>query len=366
MHHCIVRSILAAWAVLFLAACSATPTPHSASPASVFPQGNPGQTSGLIRSRAGELVYVADANGPVAAYPARSKGNTSPALTVLDPNLQNTFWNPWGVTFDKHGYLYVQSFLSEATTFVFPPGADSDEKPSRVFMGNGPDTRSIAVDSAGYEYIASTQQPAEIDVLAPKANGNPNNGYHVNPLRSISTDEAVWFPWPDILTIGSREEIIAGIVRSPANAIEVYTGGPSGGGSPIRVVSGPHTRLGSCSQSCQNIAVTFSLPTKRIYVAVSAGGPLLAHISTFAENANGDAAPLRTIEGSKTRLSGQVITGIAVSARTGEIYAMVKSAQFSPGEVLAYARNANGNTAPERAFIDPATSFTNAQGIAIR
>jgi hypothetical protein len=365
MRHYILRLTLAVGAGLLLSACSATATDHRSSLPSVLAPGIPGHTGELIRSRAGELVYVADANGPVAAYPARSKGNASPALTVLDPNLQNTFWNPWGVTFDRHGYLYVQSFLSEATTFVFPPGADSDEKPSRIFMGNGPDTRSIAVDSAGYEYIATTQQPAEIDVLAPKANCNPTNGYHVNPLRSVFTDEATWFPWPGILTTGSRDEIIAGIVRSAANAIEVYAGGPNGGGSPIRVVSGPHTRLGSCPQSCQNISVTFSRLTKHVYVAVSAGGPLAAHISTFAENANGDAAPLRTIEGSNTRLSGQVITGIAVSERTGEIYAMVKSGQFSPGSILVYARNANGNIAPERAFIDPANSFTNAQGIAI-
>jgi hypothetical protein len=60
-----------------------------------------------------------------------------------------------------------------------------------------------------------------------------------------------------------------------------------------------------------------------------------------------------------------VITGAAVSQRTGEIYVMVKNGQFGNGEVDVFARRATGNVAPERTFTDATSAFVDAQGIAI-
>src|SRR5262245_454842 len=66
-----------------------------------------------------ELVFVANAgSGPVTAYPALSSGAVSPAISIPNPNLPDTYWDPWGVAFDAQQSLYVQSFLSNATSFV--------------------------------------------------------------------------------------------------------------------------------------------------------------------------------------------------------------------------------------------------------
>jgi hypothetical protein len=308
-----------------------------------------------------ELLYVAKANSPVAAYDPRSNGYAVPVLEIPDPQLQNTVWDPWGVTFDSLGYLYVQSFASEATTFVYPPGANKNSKPARVFMGNGPDTRGVAVDPAGFEYILSSQQ-SFIFVLVPKAHGQPGNSYFVPPIRYFATDEALWFPWPDVLTTDAKDEVIAAIVRTGANAIEVFEGGLSGSSNPIRRIAGSNTGLGKCGQTCDNMSITYAPYDGNLYVAVSEGP--YSHISVFADNANGNVPALRNIQGPKTGLSGQSITGIAVSARNGQIYAMVKQNQFGAGWVFVYPAGANGNVAPLRAFKDP-DSFVDAQGIAI-
>src|SRR5580700_3435060 len=70
------------------------------------------------------LIYVASADsGPVTAYPAAASGAVHPVRKVKNPENSKTVWDPWGVTFDSSGALYVQSFLSDATTFVFAPGA---------------------------------------------------------------------------------------------------------------------------------------------------------------------------------------------------------------------------------------------------
>ena len=310
-----------------------------------------------------EMVYVANADsGPVTAYAALSSGAALPSATLSNPNLNDTVWDPWGVTVDGTGSIYVQTFLSNATSFVFPAGADADTPPSRVFRAAGPDTRAIAVDADGYAYIATGEHSAEIFVLPPGAAGQPGNLYSVSPVRSIQTDEALWYPWADILTTDSDGNVLAAVVRTDGNAIEIFAGGASGPGTPNRVITGSHTGLGSAPND--HLAIVFSPFTGRIYAAVSAGAQ--THISVFAGDAAGDARPIRTIVGSQTGLEGKVITGIADSQITGDIYAMVKDAQFGgAGQINVYGRLDNGDVSPRRSFTDPASQFAAAAGIAI-
>jgi hypothetical protein len=83
-------------------------------------------------------------------------------------------------------------------------------------------------------------------------------------------------------------------------------------------------------------------------------------------DANGDARPLRTISGNRTGLTGNVITGIAVGPVTGDIYVMVKAAQFSgPGAVEVFGRFSNGNVPALRSFTDSSSKFQDAEGIAV-
>jgi hypothetical protein len=358
MRHNALRLISVILAAIILASCSPG-TPTSIAPEGSVPARLP--RAALIATHSQQLVYVTDTTS-VSAYPATSDGSVTPVVVLSDPMLPNAIWDPWGAVFDKSGYLYVQSFLSEATSFVYAPGARTGAKPVRVFMGGGPDTRSIGVDPAGYEYIATSEDGTEIDVLRPRANGHPSNSYYVKPLRAIFTD-GTWSPWPDILTTDAKDEVIGGIARYNGNAIEVFEGGRAGSTKPIREIAGSKAGLGTCSQGCQNLSVTFSALTGLIYAGVSTGPQ--AHISVFTDTANGNVAPLRTIQGTNTGLTGMGISGIAVSDRTGEIYAMATTGSSVSGRIYVYARNANGNIRPVRSFTDQNTGFASAQGIGI-
>src|SRR4029077_16082911 len=91
-----------------------------------------------------ELLFVANIDGsPVTAYSTSSSGPVSPAIGIADPNVPNTYWGPWGVAFDAQQNLYFQSFLSDATSFVFSAEAEGSAAPARIFRGGGPDSRSI-------------------------------------------------------------------------------------------------------------------------------------------------------------------------------------------------------------------------------
>jgi len=318
-------------------------------------------------SLTGELLYVANADaGPVTAYASASAGRVTPARLVVDPGVVGTAWAPWGVAFDAARNLYVQTFSSDATTFVFPARAGASTRPSRIFRVNGPGSRAIAVDAAGFAYVATGQGGTEIDVAAPRAAGSPGNDFTVPPVRQISTDESAYSPWPGGLTVGLPGQVIAAVLRGTGNALEVFAGGAAGPATPLRVIAGPHTGLGSCAGygACDQVSLTYSPLTGRIYAAVTQAEQ--THISVFAGDASGDAAPLRTIAGPATSLAGKVITGIADSQLDGTIYAMVKSAEFdSPGVVTSFDRLAAGNAAPRRTFTDATTGFRNAGGIAL-
>ena len=313
-----------------------------------------------------ELIYVANADsGPVTAYPAGSRGAVAPVRTVLAPNDPNASWEPWGVTFDSAGHLYVQTFLFDATTSVFRPGAHGITAPARDFAGTGTDSRSIAVDAGGYEYVAGGEQSTTVVVEPPGAGGSAGNLYEVPPVRTIRLGEQ-WNPWPSDLAVGRNNELLAAVARPRGNGIEVYAGGARGGGTPVRVISGAATGLGSCPASaCDQLVIAFSPLTGEIYTGVTDGAH--TRISVFAGNAAGDAKPLRTIEGPATGLAGTSITGITSSQCDGTIYAMVHSSSsgFGPGHIEAYGRAARGNARPVRVFTDRHSSFKNGQGLTI-
>lgn len=328
---------------------------------------NPASGTGRVPASR-ELVYVANADsGPVTAYAAGSRGAVRPALTVANPNNPNTVWDPWGVAFDASGYLYVQTFLSDATTFVFPPKARGTTAPARIFRAHGPDNQAIAVDAKGFEYVAGGETFEAINVVRPGARGRPGDLYSVPVARTIPLDES-FNPWADIVAVNTKSQVLAAVARPRGNAIEIFSGGSKGGQRPVRVISGSRTGLGSCPAApsrCDEVSVTFSALTGLIYAAVSAG-PHRTHISAFAGNASGNARPVRTIEGRATGLISKVITGIAVSARDGVIYVMVKAgSELGAGRVAAYGRLARGNAAPLRTFTDRKSHFADALGLAI-
>jgi hypothetical protein len=322
-------------------------------------------TSSTTTVTGSQVVYVANADaGPVDAYSASSAGAVNPVRQADNPNAPNSVWDPWGVAIDRAGSLYVQSFLSDATTFVFAPDPTAGVAPSRIFRAYGPDSRAIAVDNEGYEYVASGEAGSLIAVAAPGAAGRPETLYSVEPIRTFTSGEGTFNPWPGILAIEGRDVLVA-TANSSGNAVETYEGGASGSPAPVRVLTGAVTGLGSCSATCDHLAIAYSSASADLYAAVS-GGSQETHISVFPGSAGGDSAPARTIEGAATGLDGKVITGLAVSQVTGEIYAMLKSGEFeSPGQIEVFGGAASGNAAPVRSFTDASTAFADAMGIAL-
>ena len=318
-----------------------------------------------VLSSGSEVVVARASSSPVAAYPTSDTGRVSPARTIADPHLAGTVWDPWGVALGPDGSLFVQSFASDATTFVFAPHASGREPPARVFRVQGPDSRGIAVDGRGYEYVAGGEGPAQVAVAAPGAVGLPAQLFDVAPVRTIPTDEAVWHPWPDIVAVAGRDTIAVAVVRSQGDAVEIFRSGPAGGSSPLRTITGTATGLGSCAPtSCDQMSVTDNRAAHELDVAVTAGSA--TRIESFPVDAAGDVAPACTITGPATGLAGKVVTGIAADPGSGAVFVMAKTGEFDgTGRVEAFAPGSCGDVAPVRTFTDRHDDFADAMGIAV-
>src|SRR5439155_24742478 len=124
----------------------------------------------------------------------------------------------------------------------------------------------------------------------------------------------------------------AGTGRFEAPSISVYPLDANGDASPLRVIQGPKTRL--------NWPGTMSLDpdTGSLYVANDVGNEILV----FRETDKGDAAPARIIKGNSTGLNSPV--GVFVDETNKELWV----ANMGNASATVYPLAASGNVAPLR------------------
>jgi DNA-binding beta-propeller fold protein YncE len=91
--------------------------------------------------------------------------------------------------------------------------------------------------------------------------------------------------------------------------------------------------------------------------APGSGKYLPPSITVYPLKANGDVAPLRTIQGPKSRLNWP--TGLAVNEQRGELYV----SNDMEDSILVFDVNASGDAAPKRVLKGPKTLLKNPTGV---
>ncbi len=115
-------------------------------------------------------------------------------------------------------------------------------------------------------------------------------------------------------------------------SITVYPRLANGDVAPIRIIQGPRTKL--------NLPMKIHVDTVHDELAVANSGG--DSILIFKRTADGDAAPLRTIRGPSTGLNNPM--GVYIDAENDEVWAA------NPGDhsLTVYARTADGDAQPLR------------------
>src|SRR5438876_3086321 len=238
----------------------------------------------------------------------------------------------------------------------------------------------VAVSPEFQEMFAVSGDGQDINIFPMVAEGNSA------PSRVIHVPHASGGVSFDI----KHDEIY--ITTEHANRISVYSRKALGDDDPLRIIQGPHTPLADphgiyVDAERDEILVTnhgnwratrtgeafalhgdskfafmrgsFSHPGIVEPLGPSTGKFMPPSIMVFSRTANGDVAPLRTIQGPRTRLN--VAVGITRDPDSGEIIV----ANSGDNSILFFDANANGDVPPLRVLAGSATELKGATGVAI-
>ena len=146
-------------------------------------------------------------------------------------------------------------------------------------------------------------------------------------------------------------EYIPGRFEKPS--IRVYQAAADGNIPPIRTLQGTNTRL------AWPMGITLDAEAGELAVANYGTNEILI----FAKSANGDVAPSRLIGGDRTGIVGPI--AVQIDRKSNEIWV----ANYGDHTAVVFDRTASGNVAPKRIIRNapagtPTTGFTNASAAA--
>jgi 6-phosphogluconolactonase (cycloisomerase 2 family) len=229
---------------------------------------------------------------------------------------------------------------------VYTDDAQGDAAPIRTLQG--PDTEldfpaGIALDLIHSELF-----------LAPQASGNIVNVYPLNadgnqaPIRTIDgANTGIEGPVGIAADPVNNELYVSSYVNA---SIRVFARTEDGNVSPLRVIEGPETRITIPS------GIFIDLENDEIFVTNFSNGAVDGSILVFSRTADGNAQPIRSLEGPSVLLRAP--QWIFISQQHDELYV---SDQFD--SIYVYPRTADGDVAPIRSIAGPNTMLSTPLGI---
>jgi len=122
---------------------------------------------------------------------------------------------------------------------------------------------------------------------------------------------------------------------------------------PVRILEGQKTQISR---------TMYSMEYDPVHDELVVNSPLTQSILTFKGGSGGEEPPVRVISGPKTRIQGTDYDGndkMAMDTVNGEIYiGVATSGGPGKGVVLVFDRTANGDVAPKRILGGPNTKFS--------
>lgn len=234
----------------------------------------------------------------------------------------------------QHGELYSVSGETGALN-VFPLDAKGNVGPERQLRGVIPRASAgVYLDVKNDELFITTQHVNRINVY-PRAFQTDQE-----PFRFIQGPTTGLADPHGIYVDSEMNEIF---VTNHGNWRKTETGEGE--------VRGP--------DSLTRTSLGYTIPGRAVPLAPSTGKFLAASITVHSRTANGDAAPLRTIQGARTQLN--LPDGIYRDPLSAEIIV----ANTGDDSVLFFAKDATGDAAPVRVLKGPATKLKGPVGVSV-
>jgi DNA-binding beta-propeller fold protein YncE len=297
-----------------------------------------------------------------------TEGQLPPLRYVIDP--YPTFN---GIALDTRGNRVLMSDENRKSllTYRLSAGSASTGVTPPLWQIIGPQTEvgfiaGVEIDPDRREiYAVNNDVEDRIAVFDYDSSGN------LKPKRHLYVPHQSW----GISLNGSRGEMAISVQQ--LSMVAIYRRDANGMDAPVRIIKGSQTNLADphgvrWDAAHHEIFVASHGNSTEIapYTAYDAqtspgdehilGGKFVpASINVFDETAGGDAKPVRTIEGSNTKLNWPM--GIDLDGTHDEIAV----ANNGDNSVLVFRRTAQGNIAPLRVIRGAKTGLSSPMGVAI-
>ena len=307
----------------------------------------------------------------VTGLPAYSQAGASEASEEGDIAPIRVIWDRYpvyaGVAVDSVNDKAVMTDDNNFGVLLYDrdvPGSNEEITEARRTIA-GPQTRlssvcGVALDPETQEmYVLNTDFGNNMLVFSYEQSGN------AAPLRELAVDHGGWGIFLDREV---NNELYFTIQH--LNKISVYEPDAQGRDTTVRYIQGPQTKLVDphgifVDTKNDEIVITNHHSSHQIetgvqaatlnfrYMLQSTGRYELASVTVYDRTAQGDAAPLRTIQGPKTRLN--LPLGVAVDHERDVIIV----ANDQTHSLLFFPRTAQGNVAPSGVIEGPNTLLRN-------
>jgi len=245
-----------------------------------------------------------DTERHMTVWDREARGNASPAWKLRTP------MGSFGLAVDEVRQELLITAQHEQVVAAYSKTARDDDPPNWVLWGDQTliaDPHGIAIDPIEEVFFVA------------------NFGATSSP-REAAPDENPLF------VAVTRGNMIPGSGRFYPPSITVYNKTARGNTAPIRVITGPETRLNWPA------GLFIDAEREELYVANDGAGNILV----FDTKADGNAAPIRVLEGPQTKL--HYPTNVFVDLVNDEMWV----ANMGNHRATVYPRDANGDVAPIR------------------
>ena len=252
--------------------------------------------------------------GSITIYAPGATGNVSPIATIAGQ--RTALSGPQGIAIDPvNGEIYVSNqpigsdpaigSLEEGSILIYPPGAKGNIAPLAKIHGSNTELGApfgLTFDGAGNLYVASVVSGSETDSVAVFAAGSSGN---VAPTRFIQCSRTELAEPIQVALDSSLNMYVVNHVgeNHVGESVTVYAAGANGNVAPIRRITGDRTKLNYpfgvavAGDGDVYVANTFTL---KFQEAPKNRGS----VTVYAAGADGNKAPIKTIEGPQTGLAG--------------------------------------------------------------
>lgn len=300
-----------------------------------------------VSSKSSRCLPIAVALVAMSALWSCDAGGLEPPAGRAGLGFRVKTQSPLPARYPKCPCIYVANMFGgggSGIVTIYPTSATGNYSPGKDFIAG---SSTLLDDPAGIAVDPTGKvYVANLGGGASVTTYAPKSSGNVVP-RQVIQGSSTGLSVPSGIAIASNGDIyVANGVSTPAGSITVFGASANGNVAPLRTISGSMTGLsGPCGIALDG--------TGKLFVANSYGDS----ITVYNANANGNVAPVQTISGSNT---GLIYGAYGLSWRSRRIYVTVGNYQVS-----IFPDSASGNVAPKKSISGPATELNFPIGIGL-